>query len=134
MPRRRVRGSAGSSRQDATASRTTGRRKVARASRDASVVSNVFGDVVTTVETGAVGALRFGQEVLGSSASRAVSVGADALNLIGGAARGVLSVGSRLAESIVGAAQGVYQDALATASASQSPARARKPRQAGRTT
>ncbi len=132
MPRRRVRGRAGAGRKDATASRTTGRRKVARASRNASGVSNVFGDVVTTVETGAVGAFRFGQDILGSGASRAVSIGADALDLIGGAARGALSVGARLAESIVGPAQGVYQDALATAT--QSPARARRPRQAGRTT
>jgi hypothetical protein len=132
MARRRVRGRAGSGRQDATASRTTGRRKVARGNQDASVVSSVFGDVVTTVETGAVGAFRFGQEVVGSGVSRAVSIGSDTLNLIGGAARGVLSVGARMAESIIGTAQGVYQDALATAT--QSPARARRPRQAGRTT
>ena len=132
MARRRVRGGAGSGRQNGTASRTTGRRKVTRARRDASVVPNVFGDVVTTVETGAMGAFRFGQEVLGSGVSRAVSIGADALNLIGGAARGVLSVGTRLTEGIVEAAQGVYQDALATAT--QPPARARRPRQADRTT
>src|SRR4030095_9739579 len=129
MARRRVRSRAGAGRQNATASRTTGRRKVARGARDASVVSSVFGNVLTTVETGAVGAFRFGQEILGSGVPRAVSIGADTLKLSGGAAQGVRSVGSRMAESIVGTAQGVYQDALATAT--PPPARARRPRQAG---
>src|SRR5262245_48530271 len=128
MARRRVRGRAGVSRQDALVSRTAGRRKATPGSSNGSMIPGAVWDVVKTVETGAAGAVRIGQDVLGGTVSRARTLGSDALSVIGAGARGVVSLSSRMVESVVGTAQGLYQDALA--SAKQAPARTRRPRPA----